>query len=156
MKAQAAHRRIRFPGPGRGRFTTNRPRVFQAWPVAHTKRSSSDKSRHSCLSRKRNRLSTSLMSGPSAIGSRDLEKILKIAEGQDTSLVMEKKPKIEDSANNTLETSQLIDLTADNSVLDLTGMSEAAAENSAVLDDLPTEASFSKHLEERPSTGRSY
>ena len=151
LKAQAAHRRIRFPGPGRGRFTTNRPRVFQAWPTAQTKRASSDKGRYTCSSRKRNRLSTSLI-GSSNICSSNLEKILKIAEGKEPSLVMEKKPKIETSANNTLENSQLIDLTAENSVLDLTGLSEAV-EGSTVLDELPTEASFSKYLEDRPSTG---
>ena len=152
LKAQAAHRRVRFPGPGRGRFTTNRPRVFQAWPTAHTKRASSDKGRFPCSNRKRNRLSTSLVSESTAIRASNFEKILKIAEDQESSLVMEKKPKIEDSNNNTLETSQLIDLTADNSVLDLTEASEVV-EGSTVLDDLPTEASFSRYLEDRPSTG---
>ena len=67
---------------------------------------------------------------------------------------MDQKPKAEISVNDTMNNSQMVDLTLDNSVLDLTEMSEAMVEGSTVLDDLPTEASFSKHLEDRPSTGK--
>lgn len=145
LKAQANHRKIRSPGPRRGRFTTHRPRVFQAWPT-HQGRNMRESGRAASagMNRKRNRMSTSLISGVGAKKSRAFEKILRLAENNN----------LPASADNTLNDSKTIDLTQDESMLDTTAMSEITTETPSALDDLPTEASFSKYLEERPNTGK--
>ena len=102
-----------------------------------------ERSRSETSSRKRNRISTSMISGVGVKRSKAFTKILEMAEKDEEAA----------SANTTLDNSKLVDLTVDDSMLETTTMSEIVP-HQAMMDDLPTEASFSKYLEERPSTGQ--
>ena len=56
--------------------------------------------------------------------------------------------------DESLNESQMIDLTAEDSQLETTMLSETTEGNNAVLDELPSEASFTKYLEDHSQTGK--
>ena len=173
ISAKAAHRQI-FRNSRRFMNCGARPPVIQAWPtsegrVEKRRSRSALKHRYSCPVAKKIRRQATPEVEESVINGTEIyetimaqtkaDPIITFAVGDKTTSTMKTDEGLQKGEKDSFNDSQAIDLTQDEdpSVWDSTAVTEIASnlsKDESFQEDIPSETSFSRYLEERPGTGK--